>query len=104
MIVSIHQPSYFPWLGLLHKIRLSDTYVVMDEVQLADRAYQHRNLFLDARGESRLLSIPFVRDGWRDKPLRELAIADDGWRSRHFDFVRHNYGKHPFAGDWKSVV
>ena len=99
MIVSIHQPSYFPWLGLLHKIRMSDTYVVMDEVQLADRAYQHRNQFLDAQGESRLLSIPFVREGWRDKPLRELAIADDSWRKRHFEFIRLNYGKHPFAGE-----
>lgn len=99
MIVAIHQPSYFPWLGLLHKIRHCDTFVVMDEVQLADRAFQHRNLFLDGGGRAQYLSIPFARSGYRDRPLRELRIAADDWRQRHWDFLRSNYGRHPFAAE-----
>ena len=33
MITSIHQPNYIPWLGFFHKLLLSDTYVVFDDVQ-----------------------------------------------------------------------
>ena len=34
MIVSIHQPNYLPWMGLIHKILESDIFVVLDDVQL----------------------------------------------------------------------
>jgi WbqC-like protein family len=99
MILSIHQPAYFPWLGLLHKIAQSDVFLVMDEVQLSDSAFQHRNQFLTADGQTRYLSIPFVRKGYLDKPFREIAIAAPDWATRHRDFIRSNYGKHPFAGE-----
>ena len=33
MRVSGHQPAYLPWLGLFHKLYLSDVFVYMDTVQ-----------------------------------------------------------------------
>ena len=51
MITAIHQPSYFPWLGWMDKINKCDQFILMDEVQLSDRAYQHRNLFLTNTGQ-----------------------------------------------------
>jgi len=33
MIVSIHQPNYLPWMGLMHKILESDIFIVLDDVQ-----------------------------------------------------------------------
>ena len=61
MIVSIHQPSYFPWLGWLHKVNNSDVFIMMDEVQLSDSAYQHRNIFLDKEGNEKYLNIGITR-------------------------------------------
>jgi len=95
MILSIHQPSYFPWLGLLQKIAKSDVYILMDEVQLSDSAYQNRNLFLTNDGKVKYLTIPFDRKGYLDKPFCNLDIADDGWRQKHRDFIINNYRKHP---------
>lgn len=97
MILSIHQASYFPWLGLLHKISKSDVYMVMDEVQLADRAYQHRNLFLTSDGKAKFLTIPFVRKGYRKRKFNGIEIAGAGWRTDHLNFIRNAYGRHPFA-------
>ena len=99
MIVSIHQPSYFPWLGLLDKVSKSDVYIMMDEVQLSDSAYQHRNLFLTAEGKVKFLTIPIVRKGYLGRTYEELEIAGDGWRAQHLAFVCNNYGKHPFAAE-----
>ena len=96
MIVSIHQPSYFPWLGLLHKIANSDLYVVMDEVQLSDSAYQQRNIFLSADGKVKYLTIPFNKSGYLQRPFKELEIKDGTWRKRHLDFIRNSYRKHPY--------
>ena len=96
MILSIHQPSYFPWLGLLHKIASSDRYMVMDEVQLTDSAYQHRNLFLSADGKVKFLTIPFNRKEYLRRSFRELEIRDQSWRTDHLNFIRNGYRKHPF--------
>jgi len=97
VIASIHQPSYFPWLGLLDKIGKSDVHVVMDEVQLSDKAYQHRNIFLTADGKVKYLTIPFVKKDYLNRSLREIQIADDGWRQQHAYFICNTYRKHPFS-------
>ena len=96
MILSIHQPSYFPWLGLLHKIVNSDLYMVMDEVQLTDSAYQHRNLFLSSDGKTKYLTIPFHKKNYLQRQFKELEIIDNSWRSKHLNFIRNSYQKHQF--------
>lgn len=96
MIISIHQPSYFPWLGLLHKIANSDIYMVMDEVQLSDSAYQHRNLFLTAEGGAKFLTIPFKKKHHFRRPFNTLEIVEQGWRLKHINFLRNSYQKHPY--------
>ena len=97
MILSIHQSSYFPWLGLLDKISKSDVYMVMDEVQLSDKAYQHRNIFLTADGKVKFLTIPFVKQDYLQRQFREIQIAQPDWRSKHTNFIWNTYRKHPFA-------
>lgn len=95
----MHQPSYFPWLGLLDKIRKSDVFMVMDEVQLSERAFQHRNLFMEVDGRIRFLTIPFVRKDYVEKPFRELEIAPSDWRKKHLNFLRNTYRTHPYASE-----
>ncbi len=103
-IVSIHQPSYFPWLGLLHKIARSDQYVLMDEVQLADRAYQHRNIFLSKEGQTKLLTLSIAKKGYRDKTIREIELASNEWQTTHLNFLRENYRKLPHFEEVFAVV
>lgn len=87
MITSIHQPSYFPWLGLLHKINSSDTFILLDDVQLSDSAFQHRNIFLSNDGKVKYLTIPFVKKEYRNKGFKDLEIADPMWTKNHLNFL-----------------
>lgn len=96
MILSIHQPSYFPWLGLLHKIAKSDVFVLLDDVQLTDSAFQHRNLFMTNDGKSKFLTIPFMRKNYLESPFSKLEIADQAWQKNHLNFISNNYKKHPY--------
>ena len=43
MILTAHQPVYLPWLGLFHKIALSDAFVWFDDVQYQKRDWNNRN-------------------------------------------------------------
>ena len=97
MIVSAHQPSYYPWLGWIHKVINSDKFILMDEVQLADRAFQHRNIFLTKEGGTKYLSIPFQKKGYRDLKIRELKLNENiNWQKENLDFIEVNYKKHLF--------
>ncbi len=99
MILSIHQPSYFPWLGLLDKIAKSDIYMVMDEVQLSDSAFQNRNLFLSADGKTKYLSIGFNKNGYMARRFCDLEISQPDWQEKHLNTLNAYYGKHRFYSE-----
>lgn len=96
MIYTIHQPCYFPWLGLMHKIRCSDVLILLDDVQLSDSAFQHRNQFLTNDGKVKYLTIPFVKQDYLRTPFKNLRISDVMWGVKHMNFLVNNYKKHPF--------
>ncbi len=94
MIVTIHQPCYFPWLGLLHKIHSSQVFMVMDEVQLSDSAFQNRTQLLSNIGKERFLTIPIEKKGYQSKFISEIVIADPQWTTDHWNFISNNYKSH----------
>lgn len=100
MKVSAHQPSYFPWLGWLHKVKSSDLFILMDEVQLSDSAYQHRNIFLTNDGKTKFLTIPFDKKGYKEKNIKDLTINNQvKWQKNHFNFIKENNRKHLFFSE-----
>ena len=42
MIVGIHQPNFFPWLGFFDKMVHCDVFILLDDVQFIKRGYQNR--------------------------------------------------------------
>jgi len=104
MILSIHQPSYFPWLGLLDKIAKSDVYMVMDEVQLSDSSFQNRNIFLSSDGKTKYLTIGFNRDGYMSRRFCDLEISQTDWQDRHMNTLKAYYGKHRFFSEVQAFI
>jgi hypothetical protein len=100
-LLSIHQPSYFCWLGLLDKIAKSRTHVVMDAVQLSDGLFQNRNKFLTIDGKSKFLTIPIPKKNYMGKWICDLLIHQDKWQRDHLNFLTNNYRRHPF---YKEVI
>jgi hypothetical protein len=104
MTVSIHQPSYFPWLGLLDKINSSDLFVFLDTVQLNDNAFQSRNIFLNHTGEVQYLGIPVQKKDYQNKAIKDLKIFDKRWQKKHKGFMIANYKKHAFFNDIYPLI
>lgn len=42
MVVSIHQPNFFPWLPFFEKMRASDKFIVLNNCQFEKNNYQNR--------------------------------------------------------------
>jgi hypothetical protein len=47
MILSVHQPNFFPWLPYFKKIQESDVFVILGNVQFARRQFQNRFFYKD---------------------------------------------------------
>lgn len=43
IVATAHQPAFLPWLGLIHKIIMSDIFIFMDIAKFRKRAFMHRN-------------------------------------------------------------
>ncbi len=105
MTVSIHQPSYFPWLGWLHKVIHSDTFILMNDVQLTDSSYQHRNIFLTRDGQEKYLNIGIKKKGYKDISLKDIELLPVvKWQNEHRKFLQANYAKHPYYNEVMGYV
>lgn len=95
-ILSIHQPAYLPWLGLVDKIARSDVFVILDTVQFNRRAYQHRTLYSTASGEHYLgLAVHAKGHQQSGQTIAEVKLVDPRLPAKHFETLRHRYGRRP---------
>jgi len=101
MIVAMHQPNYFPWLGYFHKILLADMFLFLDDVQFSKNSYTNR---VQIRGgeKSKWMTIP-VSYNFSD-PINAVVAARPGWMRSHLDQLRNAYGKAgAFSETWGWV-
>lgn len=93
MKICIHQPSYFPWLGLLDKIAQTDIYVLLDDVQVNKDALQYRNIFF-CNGQQKHITLAVnYRLGIT---FDELEFKNDSWAQQHLNLFKNYYLKAPF--------
>ena len=93
MILTAHQPTYLPWLGLFHKIALSDKFVSFNEVQYLPKDWMNRNK-IKTNNDPIWLSVPVLRKGYRDSKISELLIDNKtNWKEKHLKSIIFNYKK-----------
>lgn len=94
MIVSIHQPNYFPWLGYFYKIAQSDVFVLLDDVQFSNEGMHNYHYIKTPQGSLRL-KIP-VEQHIGDL-IMEVKTKDFlGWKEKHIKTIEANYKKSVF--------
>ncbi|MEY4747482.1 MAG: hypothetical protein RLZZ416_531 [Candidatus Parcubacteria bacterium] len=96
MILTAHQPVYLPWLGLFHKIALSDEFCYFDDVQYLKKDWNNRNKIKTSQGPL-WLTVPVLTTGHREKPIREIEINNAvNWRAKHWRSIYLNYHRAPY--------
>lgn len=104
MILTAHQPAYLPWLGLFHKIALSDTYVYLDNTQFEKNSFTNRNKIKTAQGPI-WLTVPLLLKDHFAKAVKEIEIDNSkDWRKDHWKSIYLNYKKAPFFNRYSDFL
>ena len=114
MIVSVHQPQFFPYLGFFHKLARSDVFVALDNVQFLRRGFQNRARIKTQHGAD-WLTVPV--EAKQNTDISDVTISQsEPWQRRHVNAIRTHYGRAAFferyAGEltdliqspWKSLA
>lgn len=105
MIVSIHQPTFLPWLGFFEKIKVSDKFVFLDTVQFEKNSFDNRNRFLSRNGLE-WITVPVKTSGrFGSNPLLDVVIDDSRrWRAKAARSLEEWYGKCPYFQEAADLV
>jgi len=96
MIVSMHQPTFWPWLGLLDKIAMSDLFIILDHVQMSKGSYQYRNVFF-CGGDRKFLTLP-INYHLGDN-FHQLSFRSAEWQVKQLSQIQNYYLRSPFFSD-----
>lgn len=98
MLVAIHQPNFFPWLGYFDKIRRAEAFVFLDAADYpragsGGMGSWVNRVQLSIQGEARWVTCPLKRLGLGSPIL--AAEIDDGqpWRRKLLRKLEANYGR-----------
>ncbi|MGA2091541.1 MAG: WbqC family protein [Endomicrobiales bacterium] len=104
MIVSVHQPHYLPWLGYIDKIKQSDCFVFLDNVQYKKREFQNRNKIRTSTGWMWLTVPVLTKDNFHQK-FDDVKIDNEtNWMHDHWKSIEHNYARAPHFSQWRERI
>jgi hypothetical protein len=93
MILSVHQPHYLPWIGYLDKIKKSDAFIFLDNVQYKKREFQNRNKIRTREGWQ-WLTVPVITKDRYYQKISEVEIDNETpWAVEHWKSIAHNYAR-----------
>ena len=95
MIVSIHQPMHFPYMGFFQKMKISDLFILLDDVQFSKNdkySFYNRNKFKNSSGREEWFTVP-VEKRANKKLIKDVLISEDyGWRKKLAKQMKQNFG------------
>ena len=103
MIVTIHQPNYFPYPGFFQKVLLSDIYVILDRAQF-EFDITNRNKIITPEGSWSRISVP-IKKGQKFFEIRNVEINNDQpWAEKNWDLIHKSYNDSPFFDLYKTTL
>lgn len=95
-ILSSHQPAYLPWLGLIHKLWLSDKFIIFDCVEFEKGSFINRNRVMAPNKQPVWLTIPLKKRENSNSLIRDVKIDNSKpWKKKHLSTITHSYSKTP---------
>tara|TARA_Y100000114_G_scaffold31134_1_gene26733 strand:+ start:13608 stop:14189 length:582 start_codon:yes stop_codon:yes gene_type:complete len=98
MIVTIHQPEHFPYMGFFQKMKKSDVFVCLDNVRFRKNYFQNRNRFPNKNGIDEWFGVP-VSKNCSSTIIKDVLVNDKAqnqWYRKVVNKISYNFG-HDFS-------
>ncbi|SFV66046.1 hypothetical protein MNB_SV-3-342 [hydrothermal vent metagenome] len=104
IVVGIHQPNFMPWLGYFYKIRQSDIFIFLDDVQFQKTGASYTNrVSINVKGKASFATVPVKREEGTWK-INETKFMNGRWKRKMIGTLQVNYAKAPFFKDYKEFI
>ena len=103
-VVGIHQPNFMPWLGYFYKIKQSNIFIFLDDVQFQKTGASYINrVSIAINTQSSYLTVPVKRQSgvWN---INETEFSDQRWKKKIIGTLQNNYAKADFFKENKEFV
>ncbi len=95
-MLTIHQPNYWAYPGLIGKIMRSDKFLYLTKVQFDKSSWQNRNRIRVKEGWQ-YISVPVENKGKEGQLISEVNITNiTNWRNQHLNAIKFAYQKSPY--------
>lgn len=92
-ICSVHQPDFFPWLGVFDKIKRSDVFVILDDPQITKTGASYTNrVAFNMNGVAKDFTAPIKRVSGTQN-INEVKLISNNWRNKFKNMLQTNYAK-----------
>lgn len=98
LIVAIHQPNFFPWLGFFHKMAHCDKFIILDHVtNRPNDAIYTKRVTIVCNNQEYWLTVPIAKPkGIEFLPINEMKVVNDGFEKKQLKTIEMNYKKTPY--------
>lgn len=106
VVVSIHQPNFYPWLGFFDKWLRADILVLLDDVQFPKTGgvWTNRCGILH-QGQRAWFTAPIDRKFHGLRTIREIELLNDpSWRAKLMRRFDYSYASAPNLPDARSIL
>jgi hypothetical protein len=104
LIVTIHQPNLFPWMGFFDKMEKADMFIFLDNVQFTKRGFQNRVKVKGFKGPQ-WLTVPVKTKGKYYQRTDDVGIDNEiDWRNKHIKTLESLYGGTPNFDQYFSEI
>tara|TARA_R110001592_G_scaffold212662_1_gene465116 strand:- start:619 stop:1185 length:567 start_codon:yes stop_codon:yes gene_type:complete len=90
MKIAIHQPEHFPYMGFFEKMKTSDIFVILDDVQYKKNNWQNRNKFINKNGVEEFFGVQVEKNAHK-KLIRDVKITNGVWRIKTLKKLKHHF-------------
>ncbi len=104
MIIAIHQPNFLPWIGYFNKIKKSDIFIFLDDVQFEQgKTFTSRTKII-CNGNETWMTVPIKKKSELNN-IRETSVDNNiFWKKKHLKTLQLNYSKTPFFEEVFSII